>query len=75
MGEILTLAEIEERYPSEWILVGDPEFDEHLQVVRGAVLFHSKDRDEMYRKDGELHPHSAAYLYTGKMPEGTAIIL
>jgi hypothetical protein len=75
MDEILTTAEIQERFDSEWVLVGDPELDENLEVVRGKVIFHSKDRDEVYRKDMELRPRSAAYLFTGKMPEDTAIVL
>ena len=75
MQEILTLQEIETRFESEWVLVEDPELDEHLQVVRGKVIFHSKSRDELDEKDGELRPKSAAYLYTGAMPENTAIVL
>jgi hypothetical protein len=75
MDEILTLAELEERFDSEWVLIEDPELDENLEVVRGKVIFHSKDRDEVYRKDMELRPKSAAYLFTGTMPEDTAIVL
>jgi hypothetical protein len=75
MDEILTLGEIEERFDSEWVLIGDPELDENLEVVRGKVVFHSKDRDEVYRKDMELRLGSAAYLFTGKIPEDTAIVL
>jgi len=73
--EILTLEEMKTRYPSEWILVENPETDEHLEIRRGKVLFHSKDRDELDRKDRELHPQSAAYIYTGEIPENSAVIL
>ena len=75
MNEILTLSEMEERFKSEWILVEDPETDESEQVVRGKVLFHSPDRDAMYRKAVELRPRDFAFLFTGRMPEGTAIVL
>ncbi len=75
MQEILTLQEIETRFESEWVLVEDPEFDEQLQVVRGKVIFHSKSRDELDEMDKVLQPKSAAYLYTGAMPENTAIVL
>jgi len=75
MDEILTLAEIEERYKSEWILVEDPELDEQLEVVRGKVLWHSKDRDEVDQKSIELHPKHAALLYTGEIPEDTMVLL
>lgn len=75
MTEVLTLQEIETRFESEWVLVEDPEFDEQLQVLRGKVIFHSKSRDELDEKDEALRPKSAAYLYTGAMPENTAIVL
>lgn len=75
MNEILTLSEMEARFKSEWILVEDPETDESDQVVGGKVLFHSPDRDAMYRKAVELRPRDFAFLFTGTMPEGTAIVL
>jgi hypothetical protein len=75
MEEVLTVAEIEKRYAAEWVLVGEPEFDENHEVVRGKVLWHSKDRDEVYRKDRELRPESAAYIYTGPLPDNILINL
>ena len=75
MSQVLTIAEIESAYESEWVLVEDPQTDEALEVVRGAVLCHSKDRDEVYRKAVELRPGRFAMLYTGRIPEDTAIVL
>jgi hypothetical protein len=75
MDEILTLDEIKSRFDSEWVLVEDPEVDEQLKVVRGKVLFHTKNRDELDRKMIELRPRSSATLYTGKIPDNTAIVL
>lgn len=75
MSLTLTLAEMEARYNSEWVLVGDAEFDESSRLVRGVVLFHSKSRDEVERKDMELHPASAAILYTGRIPDDAAVAL
>jgi hypothetical protein len=75
MDQIMTMDEIQDQFDSEWVLVEDPEVNEALEVIRGRVVYHSKDRDEVYRKAIELRPKRAAYLYTGKMPEGTAIVL
>lgn len=75
MNEILTRSEIQTRFASEWVLVQDPEVNERLEVLGGKVIWHSKDRDEVYRKSIELRPEHAAYLYTGAMPENTAIVL
>ena len=75
MSEELTIAEIEARYPSEWILVVDPCTNEELEVQSGTVRCHSADRDEVYRKAVELRPRKFAFLYTGEMPANTAIVL
>lgn len=75
MDEILTITQIEKRFSSEWVLVEDPQTNEALEVQNGTVRWHSKDRDEVYRKALELQPRRFAMLYTGKMPEDAAIIL
>jgi hypothetical protein len=75
MGDVLTVGEIESRFDSEWVLVGDPETDETLQVQSGRVIYHSKDRDEVYRKAIDLKPKRFAMLYTGTLPKDTAIVL
>jgi hypothetical protein len=77
MNEVLTLAEINERFPSEWVLLGDPQTDTYLGVQGGTLLCHSKDRDEVYRKAIELPaPKHIAVLYTGPVPApGTATLL
>lgn len=75
MEELMTLAEIQSRFDSEWVLLADPEVDEQFRVVRGKVVFHSKSRDEFDRKLIELRLPSSATLYTGRMPANTAIVL
>ncbi len=75
MLEIMSIEDIQTLFESEWILLEDPETSEALEVKRGKVLWHSKDRDEVYRKARELRPKHSAILYTGKLPEGTAVVL
>ena len=75
MGGVLTVGEMESKYHSEWVLVGEPQTDDLLHVQSGRVIFHSKDRDEVYRKAVELKPKRFAMLYTGTLPKDTAIIL
>lgn len=71
----MTREQIEREFDSEWILVGDPELTDSLEVTRGHVLCHSRNRDDVYRKARELRPKRSAFLYTGKLPPGTAIVL
>ena len=75
MSEILSIDEIKSRFDAQWVLVEDPQLDEALQVLAGRVVFHSKDRDEVYQKAVELRLQHSAFLYTGEIPEGTAVVL
>lgn len=75
MNEVLTVQEIEDRYKSEWVLVEDPEVTPQLEVAGGKVLYHSKDRNEVYQKAIELRPKHSAYLYTGRAAEDIVIML
>lgn len=75
MTKEMTLAEIKSEFDSEWVLIGDPLTDEALNVLEGKVLHHSKDRDEVYRKAVSLRPRRSAIVYTGGIPEGTAVVL
>jgi hypothetical protein len=75
MSDVLTIAEIETRFTSEWVLVEDPQTNDALEVQSGKVLYHSKDRDEVYREAVRLRPKRFAMLYTGTLPPDTAIVL
>ena len=71
----MTIEEIESQFDSEWVLIEDPLTDETLKVLGGKVLLHSKDRDEVYRMAVSLRPKRSAVVYTGEIPEGTAVVL
>ena len=75
MIDVLTIDQIEARFPSEWVLIGDPRTDEHQRLLSGTVLFHSPDRDDVDRKLLELRPPRFAFRYLGSMPEDVALIL
>jgi len=45
--EFLSEAEIGQRFPGEWVLVRNAQFDEQWRVVRGIVAAHSVERDEI----------------------------
>ena len=75
MAEILTFEQIKTRYDGEWVLIADPVTDDSLSVQQGEVLWHSKDRDEIYRKAQELKPAHSAILFFGSLPKDAAIVL
>jgi len=73
--DVLTIAEIEARFEAQWVLIEDPQTDQSLKVQSGRVRFHSKNRDEVYHKAVELRPKRFAMVYTGTLPEDSAIVL
>ena len=75
MAHVLTLEEIEARFPSEWVLIGDPQTDADQRLLAGEVLFHSPERDEVDRKLLELRPPRFAFRYLGTLPEDMALVL
>ena len=74
-NELLTIEQMQTRFNGEWILVQDPEQNAQHQIQAGRVVCHSKDRDEVYRQAILHRPSSFAVVYTGAMPENTAIVL
>lgn len=69
MQERLTVEEMKARYDGEWLLVAEPEVDASLEILRGRVLFHSHDVDEVYSKAEELRPGRFATIFTGEISD------
>ena len=68
MKEVMTWAEIEEAFDGEWVLIEDPETTLFHEIIKGRVVFHSRDRAETYWKLTELRPDHPAVLYVGNAP-------
>ena len=75
MNETITYAEIAKQYNGEWVLLGDTKASKGPKILRGKVLWHSKDREEVYRKAMELRPKHSAVLFMGKPPKGMEFAL
>ena len=75
MAQVLTAKSMKKKFPSEWILVSNPETDKSLEIIRGKVEFHSKDRDEVYREAVHRKLKKFATLHTGHIPKDSAVIL
>ncbi len=75
MNQVMTIDDIKSQFESEWVLIEDPETNDVLEILGGKVLHHSKDRDEVYRKAVSLRPKRSAVVYTGEIPEDTAVVL
>ena len=65
MNEMMSIGEIHARFQSEWVLLEDPETTESLEVKSGRLLWHSKDRDEVYRKASNCDPSIRPFCTRG----------
>jgi hypothetical protein len=72
---IMSLEEIFSFYPDEWVLIVNPELDEEFSVIRGEVLAHATERDEIYSKLSLRNGKSVAIEYTGSIPDNIAVML
>jgi len=68
VSEVLTIDEINRRYPDEWVLIGDPEKDVSGRLVRGEVLCNSPDRDVVYEEAVRTRHTLIATHFSGDVP-------
>jgi hypothetical protein len=79
--EIVSVAEIEQRYPDEWVLLEITRDHKDPRRVAGRLLAHSPDRaavHERHRRFRAEYPRARLYqFYTGALAadEGVTVIL
>ena len=71
----MTMEEIENQFDSEWVLINDPVQDDHHNVLKGRVRFHSGDRNRFDEAANELGARRSAILYVGDPPKGMQFML
>lgn len=76
MAEIISIRECEKLYPDEWLLFEVMEYDEQHLPLKGRLIAHSKDRDEIQKSALQIKPATGYTLYSGDpIPEGMAVVL
>ena len=76
MTQVMTMKEIEQKFDSEWVLIDKPESNEVQEVLRGEVVFHSKDRQAIHERVMQMPvPRDIAVLYIGEPPAGTIFLI
>ncbi len=70
-SDIVTVAEIERRYPDEWVLVEITRDHKHHEQVAGRLLAHSAERDDLdepYRRFRAEQPRARLFeFFTGDL--------
>jgi len=73
-AEILTIEEIKEKYPNEWVLIEYEEIDSEFNVIKGHVITHSPVKEEIYKILMETKGKNIIIEYTGRIPEDLAVM-
>jgi len=78
-GNELTLAEIEQRYPDQWVFIEETAWDEQGNPVRGIVRAYSANREDLSVPLKAIHQRTRVktfVFYTGdKIPEHLTVVL
>ena len=75
MKRVLTIKELEFRYSGEWVLLVNPVHDKLMDLLRGELVFHNKDRDAVYKEAHRRKDAHTAIFYVGKLPEDLVVVL
>ena len=84
MDEPLTIVQIRDAYPEQWVLIGNPVLGDPDKVgsvasklQSGIVLYHSKDKREIAYKAKELTQgvERFACIFTGEVPKNRRVWL
>ncbi|MDE0636866.1 MAG: hypothetical protein OXI43_13595 [Candidatus Poribacteria bacterium] len=73
-NERLTLEEMTEKYPDQWLFIIDCEISENTELLSGVVFAHSESRDDISEVSSN-YEGSAAIHWTGGLPEGMRYLL
>lgn len=74
--ECLTTEEIYAQFDSEWVVLHTPVTTDTLEVKGGTLIWHTKDKSEVYPDANELPiPRRTVFVYTGRIPTGTVVVI
>ncbi len=68
------IVKLKRRYPKEWILLTHVVTDALTHPVKGKLVAHSKNRDDIYERLRHLRAKSVAIEYTGEIPKDLIVI-
>ncbi len=65
INQRISLAEIRQSYPNQWVLVIEPNLDDDLNLIDGKVVYHTSDKEDLYNHLHLSGQSSSALEYTG----------
>jgi hypothetical protein len=70
----LSLTDIYQCYPNQWVLIIDPQLDDELNIVDGEVVYATADKEDLYNHLYLSGEHNSALEYTGNDNEVALLI-
>ena len=71
--KVEAISRLRRRYPKEWLLLTHVVADELTRPVKGKLVAHSKNRDEIYDRLPKLRG-GFCIEYAGKIPKDLVVI-
>lgn len=73
-AKVEDIARIKRRYPKEWLLLTNVVADELTRPIKGKLVAHSRNRDDIYDRLPHLRAKSVCITYAGPIPKDLAVV-
>ena len=73
-AKIEPISTFKKRYPKEWLLLTNVVADELTRPIKGKLVAHSKNRDDIYDRLAHIRAQSVSIEYTGKVPKDLVVV-
>ncbi|MGK7932118.1 MAG: hypothetical protein AB4041_11885 [Microcystaceae cyanobacterium] len=70
----LSLTEIYQCYPNQWVLIINPQLDDELNIIDGEVIYAISDKEDLYNHLYLSGEQNSALEYTGDDNEVALLI-
>ena len=67
------ISRFKKRYPNEWLLLTNVTADELTRPIKGKLVAHSKNRDDIYARLKHVHG-KIAIEYAGYIPKDLFVV-
>ena len=72
-AKVEDIGKIKRRYPKQWLLLTNVVADELTRPIKGKLVAHSKNRDEIYERLPKLRG-GFCIEYAGRIPKDLVVI-
>ena len=73
-AKVEEISTIKRRYPKEWLLLTNVVADKLTRPIKGRLVAHSKNRDDIYDRLTRIRAGSVCVEYTGKIPKDLVVV-